>query len=203
MKRIPALYRRHGVYRPQRGMALLMVMVILLLVSVLALFSVRGTIIQTQIAQAALTQNYTLQAAEAGLTQAEQWLVTHPQPVFPVITAEYGARNVITQCNAGICAMSVPPIASHNNIGALHFWADVNFWENCVAHHQCLEGTAIEPWAIKPRFVIEDYGYSNENIAQDVMARNPLRQPGIKLMRITAWARLGDSHSMAQAIVKR
>jgi len=182
------------------GAALLMVLVIVSLVSLLALFSVRGTLLQEKMAQAVLTQNHTLQAAESGLVQAEHWLANNPQPVFKVISQHYSAQNMIEECEKGICAMSVPPTGS---VSTAHFWAKADFWENCVSKEQCMEGDEVGQWKIKPRYVIEDYGYSNNSPGRDMMARNPLQEPGTKLMRITAWAELAGSHSIAQSVIQR
>jgi len=182
------------------GAALLMVLVIVSLVSLLALFSVRGTLLQEKMAQAILTQNHTLQAAESGLVQAEHWLANTPQPVFKVISQRYSAQNMIEECEKGICAMSVPPTGS---VSTAHFWAKADFWENCVSKEQCIEGDEVGQWKIKPRYVIEDYGYSNNSPGRDMMARNPLQEPGTKLMRITAWAELAGSHSIAQSVIQR
>jgi len=198
MKKVLILNQR----KPESGAALLTVLVIILLVSLLALFSAKGTILQERMAQAVLAQNHTLQAAESGVVQAEHWLANHPQPEFKIVTQKYGVYNNIEECEAGICAMSVPP-ASGVVDDKPHFWARAEFWENCVTKNQCMEGTEVGQWKIKPRYVVEDYGYSNNNAGGDLMSRAILHQPGTKLMRITAWAELAGSHSIAQSVVQR
>jgi len=165
----------------------------------MALFSAKNTILQEKMARAVLTQNHTLQAAESGLIQAEQWLANNPQPTFKVVSQRYGMYNMIEDCEDGICAMSVSPSSS----ARAHFWAKADFWENCVGKKQCKEGDPVGQWKIKPRYVIEDYGYTNVYVGHDLMARTQLHVPGTKLMRITAWAELAGSHSIAQSIVQR
>jgi len=194
MKKISAVYRR------QTGAALLVVMVIVLLVSLLAVFATRGTILQEKMSQAVIAQNHTLQAAESGIVQAEYWLASNPTPVFKVVTNKYASYGAITECEAGICAMSVPSLAGRSADNT-HFWAKADFWEQCVTKNQCIEGEPVGKWNIKPRYVIEDYGYSNDNPGGDLMQREALNQFGSKLMRITAWSEFAGSHSIAQAIV--
>jgi len=186
-------------HRKQSGATLITVLIILLLVSLMAAFSAKNTIFQEKMAQAVLIQNHTLQAAESGIIQAEHWLKNNPAPLFKAISQRYGTYNMIEECEDGICAMSVSPASSPGT----HFWAKASFWESCVAEKQCVEGEPVGQWHIKPRYVIEDYGYINTNAGKDVMARNTLQEPGTKLMRITAWAELGPSHSIAQSIVQR
>jgi len=183
------------------GAALLMVLAIVSVVSLLTLFSLRGTLLQEKMAQAVLVQNHTLQAAESGLIQAEHWLANNPQPVFKVVSQRYGARNMIEECEKGICAMSVSPAGVLSSTA--HFWAKADFWENCMSKEQCMEGDEVGQWKIKPYYVIEDYGYSNDRPGRDIMARNQLQEPGTKLMRITAWAEFGGSHSIAQSVIQR
>jgi len=193
MRKISRLYCRQY----ESGAVLLTVLTIVLLVSLLALFSTKGTILQEKMTQAVLVQNHTLQAAESGVLQAEHWLAAHPKPTFKVVTQKYAVDSIIEECEAGLCAMSVP----YTN-GKTHFWAHAEFWENCVAKNQCMEGDAVGQWKIKPRYVIEDYGYNNDSSARSLMSRTSVKQPGTKLMRITAWAELAGSHSIVQSVVQ-
>lgn len=127
---------RLNTHRPhtQRGVALIVVLLLLLVVTLIGLASMRGTLLQERMAGNVFARSEAFQSAEAVLREAEQFAAT-----MPVIPA--------TGCEGGVCAMSLG--------GAVPAWQADGFWSG----NQPREAKK-SIGQITPRYVVEDYGQS-------------------------------------------
>lgn len=117
----------------QRGVALIVVLLLLLVVTLIGLASMRGTLLQERMAGNVFARSEAFQSAEAVLREAEQFAVT-----MPVIPA--------AGCVNGVCAMAVN--------GAAPAWQAEGFWTDGGGFREA--SAAIGD--ITPRYVVEDYG---------------------------------------------
>lgn len=118
----------------QRGVALVIVLILLLVMTLLGLASMRGTLLEERMSGNLFDRSLAFQAAEAALRQGEALAVT--KPVFP--TAGCDA--------AGLCAQPAPAA------GLLDRWLDpvFNGWVNATVSLGATAGT--------PQYFIEDMG---------------------------------------------
>lgn len=116
---------------PQRGAALLVVLMLLLIMTLLGLASLRVSMLEERMTAGLLDRSLGFQGAEAALREAETFLLT--RPTFPT-----------SGCAAGLCA---PPIATN-----VDRWLDPGFtgWKNTTVQL----GTT----AINPQYIIEYMG---------------------------------------------
>lgn len=100
----------------QRGAALLVVLVLLLIMTVLGLSSLRGTLMNQRMAANTYDRNISLQAAESALREGEAVVAAGTLP----------ATSFTYPCTAGKCAQ---PTATAGNPDR---WADPSFagWQN-------------------------------------------------------------------------
>lgn len=103
--------RRQGV-GPQRGIALVVVLLLLLIVTLIGLAAMRGTLLQERMAGNVAARGVAFQAAEAALREAEGVAADNP----PMPTA--GA------CVTGLCPMPAPADAPR--------WETAAFWDNAA-----------------------------------------------------------------------
>jgi type IV pilus assembly protein PilX len=120
----------------QRGVALVVVMLLLIVVSLLGLSAMRGTLMQERMAASLYDRNLALQAAEAALREAEA-LVALP--------ATAGAFPIVAGCVNGLCTT---PVA-----GAIDRWKDATFtgWRTAAGEMDAVAGGA-------PRYIVEHLG---------------------------------------------
>lgn len=119
----------------QRGVALIVVLILLLVVTLLGLASMRGTLLQERMAGNVVARGQAFQAAEAVLREAEAFAAT--QPTLPD-----------SGCTNGVCAMP--------GAGDPPAWEADGFWDTTGNYRLASE----EIGDIQPRYVVEDYGQS-------------------------------------------
>ena len=121
--------RRSG----QRGISLMVSLVLLLLATLVALGSVRGVVLQTRMSGSTHDRSLAFQAAEAALREAERRAVN-------ATTADFPAHG----CTSGYCATPV--------LGATPRWQDSAFasWRAATA--------AAPTDAPTPEAIVEDMG---------------------------------------------
>lgn len=118
----------------QRGVALVVVLILLLVMTLLGLASMRGTLLEERMSGNMFDRGLAFQAAEAALREAEVLIVSAP-PVIPAVG-----------CTNGFCALPVPAL------GVLERAVDPAFagWRTAVAD--------VGAVAVQPQFIIEDLG---------------------------------------------
>jgi type IV pilus assembly protein PilX len=121
----------------QRGVTLVVVLMLLLVITLLGLAAMRGTVMQERMAGNSVARAEAFQFAEAALREVESDL------------ASAGARPTMptSGCSAGLCAMPVD--------GAASAWEATNFWTSTGSGY----GTAdvqVSPAIV--RYVVEDMG---------------------------------------------
>lgn len=118
----------------QRGVALVIVLILLLVMTLLGLASMRGTLLEERMSGNLYDRSLAFQAAEAALRQGEALAVT--KPVFPVAGCDA----------AGLCATPDP------NVAPLERWLDPAFvgWVDSTTSLGTTAGT--------PQFFVEDMG---------------------------------------------
>lgn len=118
----------------QRGMALLVVLVLLLLVTLLGLASLRGALMEERMTASLYDRSLSFQSAEAALREGEALALTRP-------TAPPSG------CNAGVC--STPATAAE-----MDRWLNPAFagWRNAAVD------LAATPSAGAPQFIVEPMG---------------------------------------------
>ncbi|QYR52534.1 pilus assembly PilX family protein [Lysobacter soyae] len=175
----------------QEGAALIVVLMLLIVVTLLGLASMRGAIMQERMAANTLARAAAFQAAEAGMREAE--LAVRDGTI---------ATAPANGCTAGRCAS---PLAS-----ATPNWESTAFWTNTSAPGYA-QGTALGsgPTAIRPRFVIEDYGMSTGGAAAGGQgvdgSKEPVETPPDQaVFRITSFASTPNgAQVMLQSLYRR
>lgn len=119
--------------RSQRGIALVIVLLLLLVITLLGLAAMRGTVIQERMSGNAVARSIAFQVAEAGLREAEA--LAQGRPTMPS-----------SGCSNGFCAMPVN--------GAASGWQAANFWTSGSGFRT----SNLESDDIDVRYVIEDMG---------------------------------------------
>lgn len=180
-------FRTHA---SQEGAALIVVLMLLIIVTLLGLASMRGAIMQERMAANTLARAAAFQSAEAGLREAELLVRNGGIAVAPA-----------NGCTSGRCAS---PIASNDPA-----WESTDFWTATSAPGYQL-GTALGsgPTAIRPRFVIEDYGMSTGGAAagEGIDGSKPPveTQPDQAVFRITSFASTPNgAQVMLQSLYRR
>lgn len=117
----------------QRGVALIVSLVLLVIVTLLAIGSLRGVLLQTRMSGTTTDRSLAFQAAEAALRDAERSAATPGGPTFPS-----------SGCGAGNCVMPVATAAPR--------WLDDSFtgWRTSAAQAPTAAPT--------PQVVVEDMG---------------------------------------------
>jgi type IV pilus assembly protein PilX len=124
-----------GRSRTQRGVSLVVVLLLLLVVTLLGLAAMRGTLLQERMAGNVLARGQVFQAAEAALREAEIYAATKPIPPG-------------SGCVDGVCAMP--------KAGAAPVWQANGFWNN-AANYRAASGSSADS---ELKYVVEDYGQS-------------------------------------------
>lgn len=136
MKSIPA-----PIPAAQRGVALVVVLILLLVITLLGLASLRGTLMEERMSAATYDRGLGFQASEAALREAEALAAT--KPAFPA-----------SGCNAGLCAQRTTLAATDKPR-----WEEATTpWRTATANLDVDsdgDGTMV---ANDPQFIIEDMG---------------------------------------------
>lgn len=121
----------------QRGVALVVVLLLLLVVTLLALASLRNTLLEERMSASVMDRSLAFQAAEAALREGEALAATRPEPAAG------------SGCSAGLCSEPDPAVAGDNARWlAPGFWADGSGkWREATVD---VGGTTV-----RPRFIVE------------------------------------------------
>ena len=123
--------------RRQRGVALSVVLILLVIMTLLALAGMRGTLLEEKMSGNVLDRELQFQAAEAALRVGEADASTRPLPAAG------------TGCVKGIC--SKPDLAV---AGDTQRWLAANFWSDTSGTWK--EATVnIDNQTTKPRYIVE------------------------------------------------
>ena len=171
----------------QRGVALVVVMLLLLVVTLLALASLRNTLLEERMSASVLDRSLAFQAAEAALREGERLAATRPEPAAG------------SGCSAGLCSQPDPASTADNaRWTAAGFWADGSgTWRAATVE---VGGTTAQP-----RFNVEllDTGLpaSGECTTSIDMSPDAACSGSINRYRITATSRAeGRADVMLQTI---
>lgn len=126
MNRMP---RPPGFPRAQRGVALAVVLILLLVMTLLALTSLRGTLLEERMSANLMDRSLSFQAAEAALREGEA--LAAGKPPLPA-----------AGCSNGVCARVDPAAAPR--------WQDETVWSNARVAVVNLGGVTA-----RPRFFVE------------------------------------------------
>lgn len=128
---------RRGIPTTQRGVALVVVLLLLLVVTLLALASLRNTLLEERMSASVLDRSLAFQAAEAALREGEALAATRPEPAAG------------SGCSAGLCSEPDPANPADNaRWQAAGFWADASgTWREATVE---VAGTTAQP-----RFIVE------------------------------------------------
>ena len=133
MKPIPAR-------NSQRGVVLAVVLILLLVMTLLAVASLSGTVLEERMGTAQLDRNLSLQAAEAAMREAEE--IVRGKPAMPAVGAA---------CDAGLCPRPDP--SEPGDPDEWQRWMNDALWEDPdqygVAEVDLGDVTA------SPRYIIE------------------------------------------------
>jgi type IV pilus assembly protein PilX len=123
--------QRHSLPAPrhQHGIALVVVLILLLVMSLLAVFSLRSTLMEERMAANMMDRSLSFQAAEAGLREGEQLAAS--KPALPA-----------SGCNAGLCAI---PAATDTPR-----WQDATVWAGARTAIVDVGGVTA-----RPQFIVE------------------------------------------------
>jgi type IV pilus assembly protein PilX len=115
--------------RSQRGIALVVVLILLLVMSLLAVFSLRGTMMEERMAANMMDRSLSFQAAEAALREGEQLAAS--KPALPG-----------SGCAAGLCAIPAAADAPR--------WQDATVWAGARTATVDVGGVTASP-----RYIVE------------------------------------------------
>lgn len=120
----------------QRGVALVVVLILLLIMTLLGLASLRGTLMEERMSANLYDRSLAFQSAEAAMREAEvRLLLPATQQAFPV--------KLTVACSNGLCAEPIPAD------GTLDRWLDpATAWQTATV--------AVGTLATAPQYVIEE-----------------------------------------------
>lgn len=145
-------FASHSVYRPMpalpaRGFTLLAILVMIVVLGFLALAAVGTSIVQERMAGNARDRNVALQAAEAGLRDAELDIEAN-------LSVASGFSDA---CPTGLC---LPPSMTASGAQSAPKWTDIDWAANARAYGSittaaALKGSNNEVLATQPRYFVE------------------------------------------------
>ena len=176
-----------AVFRPQRGVALIIAMILLVIMSLLALASLRGTLMQERMSSNTYDRDLAFQSAEAGLRmgerQAENWVKNGADPTVlaDCKNPDNGGfyRNIGAQC-------AQPPLWEGPAPGSTgSFWHDASNDAGADNIHFTNDGLSLAPF------------YIVELISEHALCQreNPDSSRSCRRFRVTASSRNTDGRS--------
>jgi len=179
-------YIGHSLIKQRGGATLLFVMVILIIITVLGLSSARSALLQERMASISGGHNVAFQAAEAGLAEVEELIITTDPVEFVK-----NFRDPASGCQRGYCPLGRPTPEPP--------WLADTFWRDQRKIGQAT-ALSIPPFGnISPRYIIEDLGQSRPDcvpghidITADVDC--PIL-PGQRLYQITVYVEAAQGMS--------
>ena len=124
----------------QRGVVLAVVLILLLVMTLLAVASLSGTVLEERMGTAQVDRNLSLQAAEATLREAEARVRALNDAEIPAVGDD---------CNAGICPMPQPGVADEQQR-----WLNPGFWDDDSGFWAEFQ-TDLDDVTAQPRYIIE------------------------------------------------
>ena len=120
----------------ERGVALVVVLILLLVVTLLALASLRNALLAERMSASVLDRSLAFQAVEAALREGEAYAATRPVPTT-------------SGCVSGLCSKPDPDVAADNARWlAAGFWADASgTWREATVD--------LGSVTAKPRYIVE------------------------------------------------
>lgn len=157
--------------RPQRGVALVMALVFLLLLTILGIAALNTTSLEEKMANNVKDRNLAFQAAESALIVAENWVYTQiGKPVFP--NNSIGLYTPVT-----------------SDTVAIPNWDSVDWSGSSVVTYPSIPGQTVSgplgKIQTQPKYIIEDMGEIPESGGSLVTASN-YKSGGTTVVRITA-----------------
>ena len=194
---------------PQSGVALLVVLIMVLLVTALGIAAVRTLTVQERMASNSLDRNLAMQSAERVLRVAEgialaQSLATPPNPSFPadplgVLNGNFAGSCAAVNgtdsspCTAGMCSQPTPGCAPR--------WTDPSFnpsWVTLVsavaasASSAALDSDAILSNGLQQQYLIEFLGKTYP------CSKDPGAKNNCSMYRITVRTNIGSNRAVVQ-----
>ena len=178
---MPFLHSPKRLKRRQVGVALIMALVFLILLTILGLTAMSTTILQEKMTANMKDKNLAFQAAESGLVAAEQWLNAQlSKPVFPINAA-------------GLYLPSTTALANWDSVD----WTGT---ANLVVFPNTPTGTGVGSLGgveTAPKYIIEDLGEAQDG---SLVLPKDYKGVGKTILRITARGTGGTDS--AQAMVQ-
>ena len=125
-------------FRRQRGITLVVVLLLLVIVTLLGLAAMRGTLMQERMSGNVTARGIAFQAAESALRDAEEWLID-ADPAIPA-----------SGCTSGACAMPVD--------GEAPAWEATGFWTTTGGYRTASNEGDDEGEVAILRYVVESLG---------------------------------------------
>jgi len=172
-------------FRSQRGAVLVVAMVLLLIMSLMAAASMRGTLMQERMSANTHDRDLAFQSAEAGLKmgeqQAENWVKGGASPAWPSCQSPSSAglyRNIDAQCPQPLWEGPSPGESGS-------FWHDANTHSGGSDIHFTNDGLSLAPF-----YIVE---LISEHAPCQIDA--PDTNTSCKRFRVTASSRSADGRS--------
>jgi type IV pilus assembly protein PilX len=148
---------RHYTVVRQRGMALIVSLILLLVLTLLGLAAMQNTSLEERMAGNLRAENVAFQASESALRAGEIWVGAPALTVQPATSAS-------TPATGQVWALDGPnPNTSTNQTWWLE--SDTDWWTtNGVPYAGTLRYTATESLAVQPRYVIEQAGFVRDSL---------------------------------------
>lgn len=157
----------------QRGMVLLVGVVLLMVISLVALAGMRASILEERMAANLRLQNLALQGAEAALREGERWLAAidaRDENLLP--------RDALCDANPENCVYGLEALGGADRIDLTCSDADALWQGEAVRSYD----TEINGLEAAPRYLIEDLNRREPDDLSDPGAG------GYDFYRLTAWA---------------
>ncbi|QSX75156.1 pilus assembly protein [Lysobacter arenosi] len=129
---------RHSFPTRQKGVALFVVLILLVILTLLGLAAMRGTLLEERMSANLLDRGMAFQATEAALREGEEYAESLAVSSFPA-----------SGCADGLCSRPDPAVATDNQRWqADGFWDDDSgFWREATVD--------VGDLTAKPRFIVE------------------------------------------------
>lgn len=147
-----SMNRMHQTHR-QKGFALFVVLILLLVTTLLALSSMRGTLLEERMSGSMYDRSIMFQAAESALREAEE------------VVSNKRSFDFTAACTDGLCGLPNPD----NTDGFIERWMDPDF-------DSWVEGTAVTSGdlSVTPEYFVEYMGLSPNWIGCDQVEPVPV-----------------------------
>jgi type IV pilus assembly protein PilX len=141
----------------QRGMALIVSLILLLVLTLLGLAAMQNTSLEERMAGNLRAENVAFQASESALRAGESWLGAVTLTTQPATTNTSPATGQVW-------ALDAPNPNTGTN---LTWWleSDASWWTtNGIAYTGALKYTATDSLSVQPRYAIEQAGFVRDTL---------------------------------------